>query len=70
MGSNPRSPSRADLPRPYPWPGPGPKTQPVVVAGSRSLFDPQRLVELLAMPAGAEPAAMLCIGPVPDLGPA
>jgi hypothetical protein len=40
------------------------------VSAGRSLFDPQRLVELLAMPAGAEPVAMLCIGPVPDLGPA
>jgi 5,6-dimethylbenzimidazole synthase len=31
-----------------------------------SLFDPQRLSSLLAMPAGAEPVAILCLGPVPD----
>jgi 5,6-dimethylbenzimidazole synthase len=31
-----------------------------------SLFDPQRLAELLAMPLGAEPVAVLCLGPVPD----
>jgi 5,6-dimethylbenzimidazole synthase len=31
-----------------------------------SLFDPQRLAELLSMPAGAEPVAILCLGPVPD----
>ncbi|MCV7121580.1 5,6-dimethylbenzimidazole synthase [Mycobacterium lacus] len=31
-----------------------------------SLFDPQRLATLLAMPAGAEPVAILCLGPVPD----
>ena len=44
----------------------GPITQPVGVAGSRSLFDPQRLVELLAMAAGAEPVAILRMGRVPD----
>jgi 5,6-dimethylbenzimidazole synthase len=31
-----------------------------------SLFDPQRLAALLAMPADAEPVAILCVGPVPD----
>ena len=31
-----------------------------------SLFDPQRLAALLAMPAGAEPVAILCLGPVPE----
>lgn len=31
-----------------------------------SLFDPPRLAELLAMPADAEPVAILCLGPVPD----
>lgn len=31
-----------------------------------SLFDPRRLAELLAMPAGAEPVAILCLGPVPE----
>ena len=31
-----------------------------------SLFDPQRLADLLAMPAGAEPVAILCLGPVPE----
>ncbi|OBK21026.1 5,6-dimethylbenzimidazole synthase [Mycobacterium asiaticum] len=31
-----------------------------------SLFDPQRLAELLQMPAGAEPVAILCVGPVPE----
>lgn len=30
-----------------------------------SLFDPQRLATLLEMPAGAEPVAILCVGPVP-----
>jgi hypothetical protein len=34
----------------------GPITQPVVVAARGSLFDQQRLIELLAMTAGAEPA--------------
>ncbi|MEE2853137.1 MAG: 5,6-dimethylbenzimidazole synthase [Actinomycetota bacterium] len=31
-----------------------------------SLFDPQRLAELLGMPSGAEPVAILCLGPVPE----
>ncbi|MFY2858856.1 5,6-dimethylbenzimidazole synthase [Mycobacterium sp. THU-M104] len=31
-----------------------------------SLFDPQRLADLLTMPAGAEPVAILCLGPVPE----
>ena len=31
-----------------------------------SLFDPQRLGSLLGMPAGAEPVAILCLGPVPE----
>jgi 5,6-dimethylbenzimidazole synthase len=31
-----------------------------------SLFDPQRLSALLEMPAGAEPVAILCLGPVPE----
>jgi 5,6-dimethylbenzimidazole synthase len=31
-----------------------------------SLFDPQRLATLLSIPAGAEPVAILCLGPVPD----
>lgn len=31
-----------------------------------SLFDPHRLAELLGMPAGAEPVAILCLGPVPE----
>jgi 5,6-dimethylbenzimidazole synthase len=31
-----------------------------------SLFDPQRLAQLLAIPAGAEPVAILCLGPVPE----
>jgi 5,6-dimethylbenzimidazole synthase len=31
-----------------------------------SLFDPQRLAALLAMPADAEPVAVLCLGPVPE----
>jgi 5,6-dimethylbenzimidazole synthase len=30
-----------------------------------SLFDPRRLADLLAMPADAEPVAILCLGPVP-----
>lgn len=30
-----------------------------------SLFDPRRLAALLQMPAGAEPVAILCLGPVP-----
>ncbi len=31
-----------------------------------SLFDPHRLATLLGMPPGAEPVAILCLGPVPD----
>lgn len=31
-----------------------------------SLFDPRRLADLLGMPAGAEPVAILCVGPVPE----
>ncbi|MEB3984409.1 5,6-dimethylbenzimidazole synthase [Mycobacterium sp. 663a-19] len=31
-----------------------------------SLFDPRRLAALLGMPAGAEPVAILCLGPVPE----
>lgn len=31
-----------------------------------SLFDPHRLADLLGMPAGAEPVAILCVGPVPE----
>ncbi|AYE93926.1 5,6-dimethylbenzimidazole synthase [Mycobacterium paragordonae] len=31
-----------------------------------SLFDPDRLAALLGMPAGAEPVAILCVGPVPE----
>ncbi len=31
-----------------------------------SLFDPRRLAALLGMPAGAEPVAILCVGPVPE----
>ncbi len=31
-----------------------------------SLFDPDQLAGLLSMPAGAEPVAILCLGPVPD----
>lgn len=30
-----------------------------------SLFDPQALAQLLGMPAGADPVAILCLGPVP-----
>lgn len=31
-----------------------------------SLFDPARLADLLEMPDGAEPVAVLCLGPVPE----
>lgn len=31
-----------------------------------SLFDPEVLGDLLALPPGAEPVAVLCLGPVPD----
>jgi 5,6-dimethylbenzimidazole synthase len=34
-----------------------------------SIFDPTRLGALLAMPADAEPVAILCLGPVPDFPP-
>jgi 5,6-dimethylbenzimidazole synthase len=34
-----------------------------------SLFDPLRLAALLSMPGGAEPVAILCLGPVPDFPP-
>ncbi|QXI39691.1 5,6-dimethylbenzimidazole synthase [Pseudomonas xantholysinigenes] len=35
-----------------------------------SLFDPQALAELLGMPAGAKPMAVLCLGPVTAFYPA
>lgn len=35
-----------------------------------SLFDPVALGELLGMPAGAEPVAVLCLGPVTEFYPA
>ena len=35
-----------------------------------SLFEPQELAELLGMPAGARPVAILCLGPVHDFYPA
>lgn len=35
-----------------------------------SLFEPQALAELLGMPTGARPAAILCLGPVHDFYPA
>ena len=31
-----------------------------------SIFDPQRLAELVGMPSGAEPVAVICLGPVPE----
>ncbi len=31
-----------------------------------SIFEPARLAELLGMPEGAEPVAILCLGPVPE----
>ncbi|MGX9788396.1 5,6-dimethylbenzimidazole synthase [Mycobacterium sp. MMS18-G62] len=31
-----------------------------------SIFDPQKLAELLVMPDDAEPVAILCLGPVPE----
>ncbi|CAK14257.1 putative nitroreductase; putative cobalamine biosynthesis protein [Pseudomonas entomophila L48] len=34
-----------------------------------SLFDPQALAELLGMPAGAKPVAVLCLGPVSEFYP-
>ncbi|MFF5868043.1 5,6-dimethylbenzimidazole synthase [Pseudomonas sp. NPDC012596] len=35
-----------------------------------SLFEPQALAELLGMPAGAKPVAVLCLGPVTEFYPA
>ncbi|KIZ32511.1 5,6-dimethylbenzimidazole synthase, partial [Stutzerimonas stutzeri] len=35
-----------------------------------SLFEPQALATLLGMPAGAQPVAILCLGPVHDFYPA
>ncbi|RRV16032.1 5,6-dimethylbenzimidazole synthase [Pseudomonas saudiphocaensis] len=35
-----------------------------------SLFDPQALAELLRMPAGAMPVAVICLGPVDEFYPA
>lgn len=35
-----------------------------------SLFDPQALAELLQMPLGAKPVAVLCLGPVAEFYPA
>ncbi|ROL66399.1 5,6-dimethylbenzimidazole synthase [Pseudomonas vranovensis] len=35
-----------------------------------SLFEPQALAELLGMPAGAKPLAILCLGPVHEFYPA
>ncbi|MCO7521825.1 MULTISPECIES: 5,6-dimethylbenzimidazole synthase [unclassified Pseudomonas] len=35
-----------------------------------SLFDPQALADLLGMPAGAKPMAVLCLGPVTEFYPA
>jgi 5,6-dimethylbenzimidazole synthase len=35
-----------------------------------SLFEPQALAELLGMPDGAKPVAILCLGPVKDFYPA
>jgi 5,6-dimethylbenzimidazole synthase len=35
-----------------------------------SLFDPQALAELLKMPTGAEPVAVICLGPVDEFYPA
>jgi 5,6-dimethylbenzimidazole synthase len=35
-----------------------------------SLFEPQALAELLGMPEGAKPVAILCLGPVNDFYPA
>ena len=34
-----------------------------------SLFDPRALAELLGLPAGAEPLALLCLGPVEEFYP-
>ncbi|MFJ3157283.1 MULTISPECIES: 5,6-dimethylbenzimidazole synthase [unclassified Pseudomonas] len=35
-----------------------------------SLFDPQALADLLGLPAGAKPVAVLCLGPVSEFYPA
>ncbi len=35
-----------------------------------SLFDPQALADLLQMPAGAKPVAVICLGPVAEFYPA
>jgi 5,6-dimethylbenzimidazole synthase len=35
-----------------------------------SLFDPQSLADLLQMPAGAKPVAVICLGPVAEFYPA
>ncbi len=35
-----------------------------------SLFDPQALADLLRMPAGAKPVAVICLGPVAEFYPA
>jgi len=35
-----------------------------------SLFDPQALADLLQMPAGSKPLAILCLGPVKEFYPA
>ena len=35
-----------------------------------SLFDPQALAELLGLPPGAKPLAVLCLGPVAEFYPA
>jgi 5,6-dimethylbenzimidazole synthase len=35
-----------------------------------SLFEPQALADLLGMPAGAKPLAILCLGPVAEFYPA
>jgi 5,6-dimethylbenzimidazole synthase len=34
-----------------------------------SLFEPQALADLLSMPAGAKPLAVLCLGPVNEFYP-
>jgi 5,6-dimethylbenzimidazole synthase len=37
--------------------------------GRVSIFDPVQVGALLVMPDGAEPVAILCLGPVPDFLP-
>ena len=37
--------------------------------GGVSFFDPQALTQLLALPEGARPVGILCIGPVPEFYP-